>query len=393
MVCSRAIPAAPESGRERTLRFIHRALQQGGDVTLLHLSSALERPSVWRLAKTTGRWLAGVISGRPEPLQSLLFWDSSHLRTLRRQVAELQPDTVYFDGVRTGIYLPLIRRTSPGLRLVCDFDDLMSARMANLARDGQPASLGYLGKHLPGWLTRQVIQPLAAGVIPRYEARALARAELQIMACAQAVVLVSSVDAQALRALGGAPSTIQVAPPAMPSPNGAQPADRVERFVFIGADSLLQNRKSIEHLVALWQRLQPDATLHLYGRQKGDYSQVRGVVVHGFVADVAQAYSPGSVLLAPSFVSGGVKTKVLEAMAHGVVVVGTATTFEGIEADTQALVLDDAQLTALVLQPAATIGPLAAAALAAITQVQQRHNIEALGRRWRAVVWPDHAPG
>ncbi|WP_233506083.1 hypothetical protein [Rhodoferax lacus] len=100
-------------------------------------------------------WLSGIVSGHQMPLQSLLFWQRRHRRDIEVAVERFAPDTVYFDGVRTGAYLPGLSRQYPGLRLVCDFDDLMSRRMAYLVQNKQPVSLGYMAKYFPGWVERQ----------------------------------------------------------------------------------------------------------------------------------------------------------------------------------------------------------------------------------------------
>ena len=393
MVCSRPIPALPESGREKTLLLIHRSLCDGGDVEVFIMKSLLEEFSWWQFLKIVARWLGGLLIGHPLPLQSLLFWNSKSLVLLRRKIDECVPDTLYFDGVRTGLYLEPLRKFHPALRMVCDFDDLMSRRMAHLAEERLPISLGYLGKYVPGWINRRVITPLAAGVIPRYEARALSLVEQAILTHAQAVVLVSGQEADLLRSASSAPAQVVVIPPAAPPASAVLPQAGIERFVFIGSDSLLQNRKSLDYLAALWQRVQPRSTLHVYGRQKGSYEATAGIVVHGFVADVAQAYTPGSVLLAPSFISGGVKTKVLEAMSHGIVVVGTSITFEGIDAPIADLILDDTAMVGLVTSPGQWAPRLAQAGLEAVVKARLNHAPQTLARRWRAAVWPDQTAG
>jgi len=387
MVCSRPIPSAPESGREKTLLLIHQALLDGGEVQMFTMKSLLENFSLWQFTKIVARWVAGVVTSKPLPLQSLLFWDSANLARMRAAVESFAPDTVYFDGVRTGLYLPPLRAAFPALRMVCDFDDLMSRRMLHLAQERQPISLGYLGKYVPEWINRRIITPLAASVIPRYEGRALELIELEILARAEAVVLVSETEAALLQNAGSSKATIVVIPPAAPPVGDALPVNAITRFVFIGSDALLQNRKSLDYLAELWQRVAPRATLHVYGRQKRDYGAIPGIVVHGFVADVAEAYTPASVLLAPSFISGGVKTKVLEAMSHGVVVVGTRTTFEGIDAPTAPLVLDDESLADLVSSPANWIARLVPPGTVAVLKARVNHAPQTLARRWREVVW------
>lgn len=387
MVCSRDIPQQGESGRERTLRFVHESLRAGGEVQVLRVHSVLEQRSLRRVLALLARGAWALLTGRPLPLQSLLFLDARDERRIDDAVRALQPDAVVFDGVRSGVQLAGLRARWPGLRIVCDFDDLMSRRMALLRSEGQPVSLGYLKRFVPVWIQRHLLEKWLAGTITGYEARALLSMERRILRDADAVVLVSSVDAEHLRQMGG-PAEVVVIPPVMPALASPEPAGEIQRFVFIGSDALLQNRKSIEYLVALWRRACPATVLHVYGRQTRQHEPAPNVEWHGFVDDVAQVYTPGSVLLAPSFVSGGVKTKVLEAMAHGVVAVGTAITFEGIEADAAGLVLDDAGMADLVAHPDRWASRLADTGRRVLAQACRAHAPERQAARWRSTVWP-----
>lgn len=391
MVCTREIPDNAESGRERTMAFIRGALAAGGHVDTLRLTSLLEDRSIRRAAEAVLAGLWGLLRGRPVPLQSLLFHDRRFGQRLVAAVASLQPSAVYFDGVRSGMHAPELRNRFARLRLVCDFDDLMSRRMQMLAAARQPISMGYLKKLVPGWVQRHVLDGLLGRALQTYEQRALQGAERRIMAACDKVVLVSAVDAAHLRA-DWPQAPVVVIPPVMPpmAPGAASDSAplQVRRFVFIGSDTLLQNRQSIEFLVALWKRVLPRTPLHIFGKQSGTYDPVPGLQFHGFIADLAAAYEPGSVLLAPSFLGGGVKTKVLEAMSYGVVPIGTHVTFEGIEAQTQGLVFEAGEWAALVSNPEQWRQRLEFEGRRAIGQAARAHSLPVLSARWRSVVWP-----
>lgn len=387
MVCTREIPAQAESGRERTMAFIRRSLEQGGEVRFMRLHSLLEQRSLRRLLSVTLALVGGVLRGRPVPLQALLFHDPGAARELEAEVRRMRPDAVYFDGVRSGSLAMNLRARLPGVRIVCDFDDLMSRRMEMLAESKQPISMGYLKKLVPAWVQRHVLDGLVARGVQAYEWRALRSLERRIASASDAVVLVSSFDAShARQQMPGA--TVAVIPPYMASPVPVEALVRAERFVFIGSDSLLQNRQAIEYLVELWARVRPATPLHVFGKQSRTYAAVPGVTFEGFVADLAQAYRPGSVLLAPSFLSGGVKTKVLEAMSFGVVPLGTEITFEGIDADCRALTATPDQLAGWVADPARWCPTWREQGAAAIAQAARSHSERLLGNRWRETVWP-----
>ena len=180
---------------------------------------------------------------------------------------------------------------------------------------------------------------------------------------------------------------MKVIPPVIPEVSAAVANAPITRFVFIGSDGLVQNRLTIEYLVELWAELRPAVRLHIFGKQNNAYPATEGVVFEGFVEHVTDVYAPGSIMLAPSFVRGGVKTKILEAMSFGNVPVGNDITFEGIQADCSALVFTEAQLRALVRDPQSWRQQLLAEGALAIEQVQVSHSAERVGAAWAEVVW------
>lgn len=389
MICTRDIPVQAESGRERTMAFILRTLCVHGEVEIFRLHSLLEQFSVRRLATVLWTGFCGVLCGKPVPLQSLLFHDSRYARTLDHVIARFRPDAVYFDGVRSGLHAVVLRRAYPSLSLVCDFDDLMSRRMEVLMETRQPISLGYLGKLAPTWVLRYVLDGMVARLVQAYEYRALCNAESRISTVCNKIVLVSSLDAARLQQQQpGVP--VAVIPPYVQLQRSLQPLSSIERFVFIGSDSLLQNRLTIQYLISLWQRLNPATELHIFGRMSDYCSPISSVVFRGFVPDVAEAYETGSVLLAPSFIGGGVKTKVLEAISYGIIPVGTAITFEGIDAEYGALTLSPTDLEDLIIDPTKWLLRLNEAGAVLANSIFENHSASKLGDCWGSVIWPEH---
>lgn len=385
MVVTRDVPARAESGRERTMCFIKEALASSAEVEVMRLHSVLERRSAKRMMMLLWTALLGLLTARPVPLQTLLFHASGYVGELDAAIRRFQPDSVYFDGVRSGSYALRLRSRYPQLHLVCDFDDLMSRRIEVLAERRQPISMGYLKRLVPGWVQKHLLDGIVARAIQAYEHRALRSLEKRIAGACGSVVLVSSVDAGHMR-MHCPDALVEVIPPFMDVYRPLQELNEIRRFIFIGSDSLLQNRLTIEYLLAAWKRLAPDIDLHIFGKQTGNYQAMERVIFRGFVDSVADAYEEGSVLLAPSFLGGGVKTKVLEAFSHGVVPVGNETTFEGIDADCRGLAMNERQLDALIRQPEEWISELSAAAAIAIRGVMTNHAASLLAERWRNLV-------
>jgi GT2 family glycosyltransferase len=88
----------------------------------------------------------------------------------------------------------------------------------------------------------------------------------------------------------------------------------------------------------VWMRVKaacPAAELHIVGSdppaEMMDYHQKNGVTVHGYVTDEALGllYAKAHMSIIPLLSGAGLKGKLLEAMFHGVPVVGTTVAFEG----------------------------------------------------------------
>jgi glycosyltransferase involved in cell wall biosynthesis len=353
MVLTRDIPPDPASGRERTLAGIRGALAQRADVRIFCIASFLERPSLGRFARVGWRYLATLCRGRCMAAQELLFCDPAAEARLLALLETLHPQAVYFDSIRTHGLLQAVRARYPSLRLVCDFDDLMSRRFALIRAAGHGISGGYLERHIPRWVSRLVLNGVLGRWVQGYEAATLRRAEREAARAADAVSLVSAAEAELLRGDldAAARGKVVVIPPCMDMTQRLARPDRVTRFVFIGSDGLLQNYLTVDYLVELWRNLRPALALHLYGRMSRSYPEAANVVFHGAVDSLEEVYSPGSVALCPSFVNGGVKTKVGESIGHGIIPFGNSATFEGYPPGSALLALTAQEFAELVRSP------------------------------------------
>lgn len=139
-------------------------------------------------------------------------------------------------------------------------------------------------------------------------------------------------------------------------------------------------------LTVVGKRPRP-AVLRLAGRDPS-------VRVTGTVPDLAPYYREAAVFVAPIRYGGGMKTKVLEAMAFGVPVVASPSAMEGIEArdGEHALVRDSAggfaeAINALLSDPAGR----RAMAVEARRLVEERYSQRAMAQRLRSVLTPGRA--
>lgn len=375
-------------GRSPTVRSILQAMRRLGPIEEHVLSTVLERRAIGPLCRA-GAWSAGsLLKRRPLSLQTILFADSAENRGLAERLAQADPDVVYLDGVRTfPLFLALLRRRKVR-RIVVDFDDLMSRRMAEFGSSGV-VPLGYVGKSLPAWV-RAIASPQALGrAVLAYERGMLERVERQMTLQADAVSLVSTADAALL--LGGLPGSarakVRVIPPCMDVVRPVAATDGPLRFVFIGSDRQSQNRLTIEYLLKIWESARPSAPLVIAGPMVQVWPAVENVSFTGWLEDTSVLYEPGSIMITPSFIRGGIKTKVLQAFAHGCPAVGNDATFEGLPLEGYPFRFNtDDQLRAFLADLPGTADALHEAAVTGQRVLREHFSREGFDLAWKRVL-------
>ena len=95
-----------------------------------------------------------IFSGRA--IQEVLFSGKREERRLLKAIREVNPDVIYFDTVRCASLVRAARRHGTSVRLLVDFDDLMSRRYCEHAAhvSQQGLQLGYLEKRFGRKLSR-----------------------------------------------------------------------------------------------------------------------------------------------------------------------------------------------------------------------------------------------
>ena len=371
------------NGRTPILSHIVRALTARHETELLRLPALVESRSLLDAAGALFVWVASLCRGRPLPLQCVLYASPRQCRAIAARIAEMACDTVYLDTVRCQQLLRTLRRRSPGLHVVTDFDDLMSRRARYLFHNHLPFACGHVGRHLPGWL-RFLSEKLLACPIAAYEARTLPAAEDEVIAASDATILISSADRDKLGARAPV-DTVHAIPPAVAAvnpPKDTPPA----RFVFIGSDNFIHNRAAIDFLLDIWRKFRPPLDLHIYGRQSRNGVAVENVHWHGFVEDLAEVYQPGSIALAPAMDRGGIKTKVLEAWAWGCPVLCNEAAVEGLAIGDYPFTLPQAAWPGILTAPNGR--DWAAAARLGHAFVRDTCSAERFERAWQEIVRP-----
>lgn len=374
------------AGRLRTILSIREAMQAHYEVKNLRLDNLLERRNLRAVAAALLAAITSVFRGVLPPLQCLLYSDSRNHRAILRALESNPPDTLYCDGIRCLYFLRRLTKTKTRMRIVVDFDDLMSRRMETLCSSNVPLSLGYLNEKTPLYLRFTVGLGFVSRFLARYESIAVQRAENSIGKWADVITLVSCVEADALRSRFsklGFSAEVKALPPPIDIVHTPRPYAEFSHFIFIGPDSLPQNRLTIQLIQSLWQTYRPEAEIHIFGRMSLLWKPVRGVVFRGYAKKLDEVYAEGTVLFSPGTVRGGIKTKVIESFAFGCAVVGNDITFEGLDMMGYPLVANsDMELTQIVVSPSIYLDAIRQAARIGQEYVQSHLSRKRFKESW-----------
>lgn len=388
-IWSRNVDTPRMAGRLRIIDSLRRYFRQAWRLTEIAQMPRISVKAPLTIMSAGLRFAGGLLSGRPLPLQCAIF---PPLDQRTAEAAGRDFDVVYLDGVRLLNVARQLRRLHPGLRIVVDLDDLMSRRGELLMESGSPVSLGYLEPYVPGPLRKALTTGSLSRLALKYEAFALRRAEKSLLEVCDAAALLSAADAEALRQLApaGCAGKVRNIPPAVSRPSAIHPFQRCDRFVFIGTDGLTQNRLTIDYLTALWGRVGPALPLVIFGEMKRTYPPTPGVSFAGYVNDLLDVYDGRSALVSPSFIGGGVKTKILESFAYGCPIVSTASTLEGMSLHGYPLTFEQiGALEAFVAQETGDNPVFVEAVARGLAYVSEHHSPERILDAWRALIEGD----
>lgn len=273
--------------------------------------------------------LRAVASGYPLYVEK--YWTPSLSGALAAIVARQQPHAVQFEYLQMALHCRDFRR----------LPDRSRPRLV-------------LNTHELGSLPRERRAQLATSPLARLDARREAARwrRLQVAACgwADRTLCVTDQDRELLAAMGGIRlATVPlgmdieaVLPDWRPEPGGC-------RVLFVGSFEHRPNRSGMRAFLAeAWPRIRaaiPGARLDLAGRGSESFLaavgnaadwRARGVTAHGYIDDLAPLFRDCHVFAAHLTEGGGIKIKVLEALARGVPVVATPVAAEGIAGHEQA---------------------------------------------------------
>jgi glycosyltransferase involved in cell wall biosynthesis len=330
-------PFGRSSGRKSVFRTVLNSLEAlGHEVELAVFDSPGEAPETlpchWlgRPGPLTAarRALWAATSGR-ESLNEALYRCPRRRERVRALAREGGFELVLADMIRTAPYA-----AATGLPWILDLDDLLSERYRAWGDDPgrREALLGYYGRSLPAPLRR--LAQAVAGLALKRETRLVERRERDWAQRADAVTLVSAVEARRLADRAGRPVAAMPMAVAIPAPRPVGNKPPTRRVVFVGGLGYQPNLDAIRYYLSdvrpALERIGVDVVLDVVGDADPALRQeLAGPAINflGYVDDVMETLAAYRVFVAPLVSGTGIKTKVLEAMAAGLAVV---TTPEGI---------------------------------------------------------------
>ncbi len=286
-----------------------------------HTSAGYER-----IAMLGGRLLGAtrsLTSGFPFYIQK--YWSTSIARQIRAAAESFAPQAIQIEYLQMGLYCRDLQRWRGGKttpRLILNSHELGSVprdRHATLANN-----------------------PLER-MISRTEARRWRRYQVAASTWADHTLCVTPEDHDLFLEMGG--QNLVTMPLGMNTRNIQPLWHPVSplRFLFMGSFQHRPNTSAATFLLEkVWPAMRsqlPEARLLLVGRGSQEFLAAHptfamaGVEAHGFVDDLAPLFQECRLFLAPLTEGGGIKIKILEAMARGLPVVTSPIGAEGITND------------------------------------------------------------
>jgi sugar transferase (PEP-CTERM/EpsH1 system associated) len=288
-----------------------------------------------------GVWATRLLSPmQRRPYLASRFWSPSFAREMRRMLVTRPYDLVQVEALSMADYMPLARAYGvPVVLKAQNVESDLCAQQADAARG------------VRRWHYRQQSAKLAA-----YEALRCREAAL--------CLALTTADAQRLAALNGAPAGVGIVPAGVDlaafAPRGDGECDP-PLVLFTGTMDYPPNVDAVNwFLDAIWpaiRRAVPSAVFTIAGKRPAPALRRRAdghhVVVTGAVADVRPLIAKAAVCVAPLRMGGGMRMKILQAMAMGKAIVSTTIGAEGIDLEDcrEGLIADDpARFAAHVVQ-------------------------------------------
>ncbi len=273
-------------------------------------------------------WAAGrsLVSRYPYYVEK--YWQPRLSHDLLSLTSRIRPDAIQIEYLQLALYVRDLQRwrearqqangTTARPRLV-----LNSHELGSVPRRRRAAGTGR------GW--RRALYSAEAGAWERLQRDATLWADTTLCVTAQDRELLQQLGGRRCRTVPLGIDTDAVQPIWQPS--------KPLRLLFVGSFAHQPNRTAVKFLVdKIWPQIAqyPEfGQILVAGRGSRAFLGTLGIVpagiqALGFVADLTHLYRDCQLFVAPLTEGGGIKIKILEAMAHGIPVVTTPIGAEGI---------------------------------------------------------------
>lgn len=210
--------------------------------------------------------------------------------------------------------------------------------------------------HEPGPAGAREGREPGGGLVRRLDVAAWSRFERSLLGRVQAAVVFTDSDRRSLEPLAGTTPVLTIPPGVVLNDSGAPEAEHPGRLVFVGNFIHAPNVDAAVRLARdIFPRIRErreDVTLELVGGNPPPAVQAlagSGVTVTGTVPDVAPYLARAAVVVVPLRQGGGMRIKVLDALAAGKATVASGVAVEGLQLGPAVRVADSDEEFALAV--------------------------------------------
>lgn len=247
------------------------------------------------------------------------YYSRKYAKRLRELLQKEQYDVIQLEHLYMGVYLDVIRKYS-------------SARVVLRAQNVE--------HRLWNSIIANEIDPYRAWYL-KIANRRLTQFESQIAGKVDGVMAISDQDSKIFSQLAPGKSVVSI--PAGVNFTQLENLELEKQYVnyptfyHLGSMDWIPNQQGIrwflEDVFPIIKYRFPEFTLHLAGKKMPDWvyeMKLDGLIVDGEVPDASQYQSDKAILIVPLLSGGGIRIKIIEAMAMGKTVISTSVGAEGI---------------------------------------------------------------
>lgn len=284
--------------------------------------------------------------------QSAMYISKKNADNIKKLVAELKPDAIMIDMIRTNHYFEAIADFN-GPKVLFMEDALSKRYPRQMKQKESKADItGRYGAHLPGFITRLVNSSALRNAVLKAETKRLEKEEVEAAKKFDSVIYVNAIEANEMNQKTGKNNSFTVTMGADCDFFGApiEVEKQPNTLSYVGNMAVAANADAVRMIMDKIMPLIPSKpVIHFIGNcpesLKEEYAGNAQCVFHGRVDDVRKYVRATEVVLSPIAYGTGVKTKVIEGMAMSMPVVTNYLGIDGlsVEVGRDLLMSDDYQ--------------------------------------------------